>query len=108
MNNIEGNIKEDEQEAFNLICERTGVDPDQAKGVGFFNRLIKLCSVAKLSVEFDYSGDDARFKVTGVPGAKPKEEYVAPPELNTTDADEDEDDSFPEAEDNDEDPFDED
>jgi len=76
--NLSGNIKEDEKEAFDLICERTGVDEAQAKGVGFFNRLIKLCSVCNLKLILDYENN--RFTVEGVPG--PREVKYSPEELD--------------------------
>ena len=52
MKDLTGNIKEDEREAFELICERTGVDPDEASGVGYMNRLAKLCGIAGLKMTF--------------------------------------------------------
>jgi hypothetical protein len=101
MKEIKGNIKEDEQAAFELICERMGVDPNDAKGVGYFNRLIKLVSISGLIISFDYTqGDNGKFKVSNVPAATakqeevvdpPKKEYVAPDHLNKSDADTDED-----------------
>jgi hypothetical protein len=98
MKDIKGNIKEDEQAAFELICERTGTDANDAKGVGYFNRLIKLCSINKMTVTLDY--ETGKFIVKSVPGSgakeeevvtPPKKEYVAPADLNKSDADEDDD-----------------
>jgi hypothetical protein len=64
MKQIKGLIKEDAKAAFELICDRHEVDPSEAKGVGYLNRLIKLCSVCKLVIELDYITD--HFLVSGV------------------------------------------
>ena len=96
MIDVKGNIKEDEQAAFELICERTGTDANDAKGVGFFNRLIKLCSINKMTVTLDYS--TGKFIVKSVPESSkeekvepPKKEYTPPEDLNKSDADDDDD-----------------
>jgi hypothetical protein len=115
MKNITGNIKEDEQAAFDLVLERVGLVPDDAKGVGYLNRLMKVCSVAKLSITLDYGiGEFGSFTVSNVPESiiappaveEPVEEvkeYVAPESMNLTDADTDPDEQVQE-EDN-SDPF---
>ena len=102
MNNISGNIKEDEQEAFNIVCERMDISPDQAKGVGFLNRIMKLCSITGLSITLNYGqGENGTFTISNVPSSAPEasieeeveeeDEYVAPEHLNKSDADEDDD-----------------
>jgi len=117
MANIKGNIKEDEREAFELICERKGKTPDDAKGVGYLNRLTKLCSITGLSITLDYGiGENGKFTVHNVPEAnnapveeevvppaEVKKEYVAPESMNLTDADTDDDEQ--EEDQDDSDPF---
>jgi hypothetical protein len=94
MKDISGNIKEDEQAAFELICERTDTDQAKAKGVGYFNRLLKLCSIAKLPITIDYSED--RFTVSNVPGIKAEAPVKEEKKVNVkiSEKEEDEDDPF--------------
>ena len=73
MKDIIGDIvKEDQQAAFELVCERTGHNPDDVKGVGYIQRIIKLCTLAKLSFTLDYSKD--KFTIGNVPESAPEAE----------------------------------
>lgn len=49
-----GDLGADEREAFEVLCNELNVDQEDAKGVGYFNRLLKLCSVARLKIIIDY------------------------------------------------------
>ncbi len=59
---LSGNLSEDEKEAFEVICKDYSIDEKEAKGVGYFNRLLKLCSLVPTDIKIDYTNNS--FEVT--------------------------------------------